>query len=242
MQQHHEDIGAEATHNGGVRKRLDQTGGSDLQRVIPSGVPKGVVDQLEAIQPDKDQGLGGGLAHQILESTRHFRSVRQPGQRVAVGRELKVGFMRTLVRDVTARNQDPGDRRMVQQVVHNGLKGSPGPEGIDAHPKHRHSSRESTGDDPAEFPIHPRTVIGVDQIEHPAAEQTLRSLFQRVGGGIVDIEQRAVFFQHGYRGVKAVSHGTHVVTVRLAIRTLRRHGGQLAPALRSTEWAFCLLD
>ena len=120
LEQHGELVAAEA--RGGVAggEPLRQPAGADAQELVARGVAERVVDLLEVVQVEEEDGeallRGGARVERVLEAVDEQRAVREVGQRVverAVGEPV---LQRDAVRDVAGIDDGAADGRVVEEV------------------------------------------------------------------------------------------------------------------------------
>ena len=91
--------------------RLEPLGQGE-QDLVAAGVAEGVVDQLELVQVDEEDGEVGTPLHRheelALELVVEERAVAEAGERVVVGQPVELGLGRLAVGDVGERAHDHG--------------------------------------------------------------------------------------------------------------------------------------
>jgi hypothetical protein len=115
IQQHGEFVAAQAPHRIALAHPVLQDAGHRLQHGVAGQVALGVVDGLEMVQVDDQQGgrparLG---RHETVQPGQEGRAVEQAGQRVVAGRPFQFMAGLHLLRDVAERQHHAG-----VQLVH----------------------------------------------------------------------------------------------------------------------------
>ena len=110
--QHHELVAGEpADHVAAPDGRLEPLGQSQ-EHLVAAGVPERVVDQLEPVEVDEQDGQVGAALHRHqqlpLELVVEEGPVAQPGQRVVVGQPVELGLGRLPVGHVGERADHHG--------------------------------------------------------------------------------------------------------------------------------------
>ena len=98
-EQYHKLIAAQARHGVLHAHAGFQAGGDDFQHGVANGVAEGVVDVLEVVQVQKQQGAAQVVALEqgdlLAQAVHQQCAVRQVGQRVVIGQvtDLRLGVL-----------------------------------------------------------------------------------------------------------------------------------------------------
>ena len=175
LQQHRELVAAQAGRGvGRAQAALEPPGGRD-QQLVAGGVAEAVVDVLEVVQVDEQDGqVALARAGQgVLDPLGEQGAVGQAGQPVVEGLVDELGLQLLAVRDVAGVEHQAADVGVFEQVGGDRLGVQPGAVAVAHAPGlgGRHPRPQGRlGHEPG----HPLAVVGVDQAERVAVDQVGR--------------------------------------------------------------------
>ena len=202
LEQHGELVAAEA--GGGVARGepLGEPAGADAQQLVARGMAERVVDLLEVVEVEEEDGeallRGRAGVERVLEPVDEQRAVREVGQRVverAVGEPV---LQRDAVRHVARVDDGAADGGVVQEV--RALVLDPAVAAVAVAPAHeqRAVDRARAVEQALVLRAHPLAVVGVHDVDELGAGERLGRIAEDVlDRGRLEAD-RAVLVEHGH--------------------------------------------
>ncbi len=185
-------VAAHAAHDVGLAQAAPQRAGQPGDEVVSGGVSQRVVDELEAVQVEREHRTAGaaapGVGEQLTQLFVKAPPVDQPGQGVVVGEILKLRLEPLALGDV----EDLPDRHTAPLLVGEGgiryQRPDDVPVAVQVAPFELHPVDLLLGQATQRRDEAPMQVVGMDVRGHALADELVEPVPEQLGVGLVGCE------------------------------------------------------